>query len=111
MLPLGGTSERMGVQNAKASSSCVTVLPKDSLVESTIDVAFKYGPFLFAYGALGVKFIPLLKHHSWWEYKHGVALPLLVGLGCSTCSTTGTKVTVKGRARRAVGACFVLGNT
>ena len=101
----------MGVQNATASASCVTVLPKEKLVESTIDVAFKYNAFLFAYGALSVNFDPLPRYHNCGDYKHGVALPLLVRLGCSTCSTTIVKVTVVGRARPAVGACLVLGNT
>ena len=99
----------MGVQNAKsAASSCVTVPMKKNLVESTFFVAIKCGDFIFAYGALGVTFIPLPRYHRCGDYKHGVALPRLVGLGCSTCSATTLEVAVKGRARRAVGACLVL---
>ena len=61
---------------------------------------------------MGVKFIiPLSRYHSCGDYKHGVALLRLVGLGCSTCGTTFVKVAVEGRERRAVGACLVLSIT
>ena len=82
------------------------------MIEGTFEVAIKYGAFLFGYGALGVKFIILLsRYHSCGDYKHGVALLRLVGLGCSTCGTTFVKVAVEGRERRAVGACLVLSIT
>ena len=104
-------SERVGAQNAKSSASCVTVTPKGNLVECTFYVAIEYGAFLFGYGALGVKFVSLPRYHSCGDYKHGVALLRLGGLGCSTCSVTVMKVAVEGRARLAVGACLVLDTT
>ena len=95
----------MGVPTLKASASCVTFPPKGNLVESTLCAAFKYGVLLSAYAALGVKFIPLPRYHSCGDYKHGAALPRLVGLGCSACNTSVMKVAVERRARRAVGGC------
>ena len=87
---------------------CATAPLKENLVESTIYIAIKCSAFLFAYGALRVKLIPLPRYHSCRDYKHGVILPRLVGLGCSTCSTTAMKVSLKGRARRAVDAFWFL---
>ena len=73
--------------------------------------AIKCGALLFAYPALGDKFIPLRRYYSCDDYQYGVALPRLVGLDCSTCNTTDMKVAVGGRARPAVSACLVPGNT
>ena len=43
-------------------------------------LAIRYGALLFAYAALGVKFIPLPRYHSYGDYKYGVAFPRLAGL-------------------------------
>ena len=63
----------MGMQNAKASASCVTVPPNGNLVQSTRYVAIKYGIDLFAYAVLGDKFIAFPRHHSCGDCKHATA--------------------------------------
>ena len=66
---------------------------------------------LFAYAALDAKFVPLARYHRCGDYKHGVVLPRLIGLGCRRFDTIDVEVAVEGLAGRAVGACMVFGNT
>ena len=80
-------------------------------MEKAFNVPIKHGVLIFAYAALSDKFVPLGRYHRCGDYKHGVALPRLVGSGFSTFNTIDIKVAVEGRALRTVGACMVVGNT